>query len=863
MPVSDSHRDARHGVMLNDRALILLDTRRDGQIALRANVMAAEPGGGEASTFCSLGTLYIQEGAIDMLKQTTTVKLISVNAAYLGGVFAAIMIALVVRVPCFAAEPAENASVEQSSKSSGVELREIVVTAQKRESTIQDTPISITAYSGQYLQESGITTPQGVAQLVPGLSVTSAGPGQASYEMRGLSSDGGQSPTIGFYLDEIAITPPAQATTGKAAVDPDLYDLLRVEVLRGPQGTLYGSGSMGGTIKFVNTPPNLEKHEGSAESALSGTEGGGVNYSERAMINLPIINDIAALRIVGAFTHDSGWIDRVVVPNFPLETNPAACCYGVTQGKVSGVPGSSIFKNVNDTNSSNARAILLVHPTDRLQLTASFTFLNTYQGGVNAFDSDPGTLAHYQPSNIAEPFNDRFTLSSLVASYNVGAFDVTSVTGYWSRLTVQHQDGTQQTQNFFMVPSYQADSTGIGPATAFESDQSSQFSQEVRLSSRSDGALKWLVGGYFEDYHYELASSEYAPGLLTLQPTSFPTPLVFSGSIPQTISQAAGFGNVSYTTAKGWTLAAGVRYFSYNTTAIVNSSGALYTGSDQVNTAESSSSAHGWTPMANISYKFDENLMVYTSAAKGFREGSGNLAIPTTGPLGAVCLADLEALGRTSAPLSYAPDTVWTYELGEKAKFADGRITFDSDVYFTRYTDIQQPVALGCGLGYTDNAATAQVKGGEIDARARITDHISVTQTVGFAHAVFTASSVAANIADGQRLLDVPEWTVSTTIDYRRPLSDRRSLFATVTNSYVSSYQNLSYILNTVPARDLTNARLGLEIGQWSLALFVNNAFNQVKPTEFMNLLTFTGPPYNRVATTQPLTAGIVVNVHF
>ena len=212
-------------------------------------------------------------------------------------------------------------------------LGEIIVTAQKRVSTVQDTPISITAVSGADLQDRGISDVSTLAAATPGVSLKSNGPGQTEVEMRGMTSSGGNSATVGFYLDDVPMTAPAGAQNGKVVIDPTLYDLNRIEVLRGPQGTLYGAGSMGGTVKLITNQPNLTESHASVESILSGTDGGGFNHNDNFMFNLPIINDRLALRIVGSEAYTSGWIDRIVADPFPLPTNG-----GATRGNVEAAP---------------------------------------------------------------------------------------------------------------------------------------------------------------------------------------------------------------------------------------------------------------------------------------------------------------------------------------------------------------------------------------------------------------------------------------------------------------------------------------------------------------------------------------------
>jgi hypothetical protein len=173
-------------------------------------------------------------------------------------------------------------------------LEEIVVTAEKRQETIQSTPISITAITGPELQARGITSLQEAVGLIPGISMKTTGPGNTEYAMRGLASTGGESPTVGVYLDDTPVTPPSNATDGKSVISPNLYDLARVEVLRGPQGTLYGAGSMGGTIKLVTNQPQLSTFAASAEAITSHTDASGWNYGGNAMLNIPLISDTLA-----------------------------------------------------------------------------------------------------------------------------------------------------------------------------------------------------------------------------------------------------------------------------------------------------------------------------------------------------------------------------------------------------------------------------------------------------------------------------------------------------------------------------------------------------------------------------------------
>src|SRR3984885_8089939 len=277
-------------------------------------------------------------------------------------------------------------------------IDEIVVTAQKRVSTVQDTPISISAVSGDDLLARGVSSLAALAQGTAGVSLKSEGPSQTEIEMRGMTSSGGNSATVGFYLDDIPLTGPASAQNGHVVIDPDLYDLNRIEILRGPQGTLFGSGSMGGTVRLITNQPNLSQFQSTAQSVLSGTEGGGFNHKDSLMVNLPLVDDTLALRMAGTENYTSGWIDRIVVSPFPLAGgNPV----GTVRGDVQNAPVEKQYPGSNAYQSYAARVSLLWKPTENLTVTPSYFHLTSTQNGISAYDSAPGTLAHYQPFDIA------------------------------------------------------------------------------------------------------------------------------------------------------------------------------------------------------------------------------------------------------------------------------------------------------------------------------------------------------------------------------------------------------------------------------------------------------------------------------
>ena len=746
-----------------------------------------------------------------------------------------------------------------ATQSSGAEidqLDEIVVTAEKRASTVQSTPLSITALTGHDLASRGLNSAQEIVQAVPGIAIASAGPGQAKYEIRGLSSDGGESPTIGFYLNETPITPPASATTGKSAIDPDLYDLNRVEVLRGPQGTLYGAASMGGTVKLVTNPPDLRSTYGSTETSVSGTDGGGLNYSQKGMVNIPLVDDEVALRIVGNWSHDSGWIDRIVIPNFPMETNG-----GLTRGNVLGLPASAVHHGVNDSNIRGARASLLIRPNSALSITSMVFYQKISQGGLNTYDSVPGTLAHYQPFDVPEPFADRFTVYSLTIEYAMEHMSLTSASSYWSRRTSQLEDASEAVQDGLGLPAFNVADGGIGAAQSYETDTTDQTSQELRLASTGSNKVDWLLGVFFSRYTDTFHGGSTIPGLATALGGAFGTTDLFDVSIPLVVKQQAGFANVAYHVTHAWKVSAGARYFAYQSAVSSSSKGFAYGGETPV-LASASASASGVSPKFDISYEPRTDLLLYALAAKGFREGGGNFPVPTTGQVGSVCLANLQAIGRQSAPSLFEPDTVWSYETGEKSQLFDRRLTVNADLFYTRWSKVQQPVALACGLGFTANGPNAEVKGGELELQAQISPSLTVTQSVALASAEFTQSFAASGIVKGQALFNAPRVTASSSIRYEHPLAGRK-FFATLQNSYSSATTDLSYQINHLGPRDITNLQLGIENPKWSLSVYSTNILNKRVDLENIDINSFTGPSYNRVATNQPLTVGVSLSVNY
>ncbi|MGB6356438.1 MAG: TonB-dependent receptor [Steroidobacteraceae bacterium] len=752
-----------------------------------------------------------------------------------------------------AAHPASAQSTEQAKEPG---LEEIVVTAEKRESTVQKTPISMTAISEAEIQARGLEDFRSIAQETPGVSMKTSGPGQTEFEMRGLDATGGFSPTVGFYIDDAPLTAPAQAAQGKVVVDPDLYDLNRVEVLRGPQGTLYGAGSMGGTIKLVTNAPQLNTFAVSAQSKESGTDGGGFNYGGSAMINLPITQDVAAIRFVGTYKYTSGWIDRIVLNPFPLETNG-----GLTRGNVLDAPVQARYSDVNWEELEGGRVSLLLKLGDNLTIQPGIMHQKISTGGPFTIDDPPGNVyAHYQPFDIAEPLEDNFTLYTLTVKYHFDFADLTSATAKWNRHDEQTQDISETIQSLLGIPSFYPPE-GIGGGSQEETDFSDQASEELRLASNGDGAFQWLGGLFYSDFNSNTTSlSNYAG----LGPVFGTTDLISVGE-PIHIEQKALFGEASYKLTDQLKGTLGMRYYRYTSTEeAINGGIASIAGGPGTVLEFGRAENKGFNPKVNLAYTATDDVLLYTTAAKGFRPGGPNTPVPLSGP--AQCLTgpgNLQSLGLTSAPNQFNPDDVWSYEVGEKARALGNTFQINSDVYYERWTNVQQLVDPSCGFSFTANAGTATVYGSEIEIAANLGSSWTLTQNVGLTHATFDDSVRATNTISGQRLLDVPDVTTSTAVIYSAPVTAAFNFNVRGTYTYVGPMQDLTFTRNNLPGYSLVNARAGLTSERFSAFLFCDNLTDKMAILTNNVAQTVNIPSVNRWVTNQPRTIGIDLQIRY
>ncbi len=706
------------------------------------------------------------------------------------------------------------------------------------------------------------------------MSLKSEVPSQNEIEMRGLTSSGGHSPTVGFYLDDTALTGPAGAQNGHVVIDPSLYDLNRIDIARGPQGTTGGVPSMGGTTRLVTNQPNPSAFDASAESILSGTDGGGFNHDDNLMANFPLIQDKLALRIVGTENSTSGWIKRVVASPFPLPGDN-----GALRGDVQDAPVVADYPGSNSYQIYATRVSLSWLPTPNLAITPSFFYESSKQDGISAYDSVPGTDAHYQPFDISEPLTDRIAVYSLTMRYHFDGFDLTSDTAQWFRTSTQTEDASENFNNPQTGETYASDNglpnpgyygpTGTNEAYGHEDDTSRQFSEEVKLSSNTAGRLGWVTGVYYSHF----SSTWYFTGT-TPDPYAYldlgtfdraTTQNWFDALSPTSEDQYAVFGDVTYALTPRLKADVGLRWtdYEYSFSSCISGWGSGLGAATPSCSGLIKQSENSATPRFNLSYAVSPDLMVYATVARGYRPGGGNSVYPTTGAYWSGVFAPYNYTNG-KWPTTYNPDSIWSYEVGEKGSFLNGRLVFDASVYYEDWSNIQLEAYPG-DWALNINGNNAKIYGTELEASARLGYGLTLDATLGYT-GYYLNSGPHWLIQPTDVLPEVPRVVGDVVLRYTHPLRRNYLFTAEVENSYTDRRYSLAfpYGFSTngeyvpVQAYDLTNLRVGVgSTHGWSATVFADNVFNKRAQLESLYQEAVPDAAFNRIVTNQPLTIGI------
>ncbi len=759
----------------------------------------------------------------------------------------------------------QRPAAADASAGSGTQLEEVVVTATKRSERIQDVPISISAISPEQLDQQGLRSIDDVTAVTPGITFQRMGSNlnanyndeQSDISIRGIESQAGTS-TTGIYLDDAPIQT-RHIAFGSVNPFPVLFDLDRVEVLRGPQGTLFGASAEGGAIRFISPEPGLQRYTGYGRSELASITHGDMNYNAGAAGGGPIIDNVLGFRASASFERDGGYVDRATYTHPGTDPLTPPIFQGISQ------------PNSNWQQTVTARLALKWVPFDGLSVTPSFFYQRLHLNDTADYWptlSDPANHLWRNGNALTNPSTDWFYLVGLKANWNLRWADLTSSTSYFVRRQNSVSDYTQYERVIWLGNPYPMQPGDASP-TPF-ADSQNNFFQEVRLSSNDEHArIKWTAGIFYgrmseniQEYTYDKTLNDEFTAV-----AGFPLCGVILGPCPdgtyliapldRTIDkQVAGFGELSVKILSTLTATVGVRV-SHNTvsTEVRADGGALVSNPGQLTTY--STSENPTTPKAVISWQPNRDSLYYASAAKGYRVGGIN------GPNNVgICGGDVASLGLglptlngiPQWPLKYSSDSLWSYEIGAKNTLLDRKLIVNSSLFLIRWKDIQQNVFLpDCGLQFIANLGQVSSRGADIEVHYLPFEALTLGLTASYTDAKFLESAcVGASVfngtdcvsseglhakpvaSQGDRLLGSP-WNVHLDAEYRRALPGGDSQAYLRLDYQVLTAQNAQLALqdprnaffdNTIPGLPLSKelgARLGVRFAGFDLSLFGEN----------------------------------------
>jgi iron complex outermembrane recepter protein len=696
------------------------------------------------------------------------------------------------------------------------QLEEVVVTAQKRDERLIDTPQSVSVLSAKDIAKLGATQFSDFANTVPGLSFNTGGAGATNVTLRGVTTGADVNVTVGTYVDEVPYgISGAFAQNTYSSLDVGLFDIDRIEVLRGPQGTLYGASTVGGLIKYVTKAPDTTNFGGDVQTGVSSTQSGGVNYNVAAAVNLPIVTDKAAVRLSGYETHDGGYIDNVAL------------------GQI----------DVNRSNIYGGRLDLLLTPTDRLNVrVVGFLQDITRDGDATAnYSLDGaqtyGSLGQYR--KFAEPWDQQFRLVSATVNYDAGPVKLTSISSYQ---TVRNNYSLDVSSLY--VPVF---ATCPGPCLPLSAvgyqihTGTDKVTEELRLASTGEHTLDWLVGGFYT--HESTSNNENLEGLTA---AGLPSPAnLFTFSVPSTYEELAAFGDLTWHVTSKFDATGGVRY-SHDSQEKVQIGSGLF-GSSQPQTTSDEGVV---TYLANARYHFTNQEVGYVRFATGYRPGGPNFV--SFNPITHV----------PNGQPTFESDQLYSYEAGFKAETDDRRFGIDVAGYYIDWRNIQIMVSSGGFTGIANAAGGAKITGAELTLTARPITALTMTGAFAYQDARLKEAVPSLQAAAGERLPNVPRGTVALNADYQVPFWNVNptvgATFRYVGDRYSSFDASTGYPQYRLPEYTALDLRTGVTINSVGLQLYVHNVTDQRG-----QLGVLFGQFGNRVAIMEPRTVGISADVHF
>lgn len=742
-----------------------------------------------------------------------------------------------------AAAPASAADAPPAAKSSaaGAEVGEIVVTATRKEETLSKVAESVSAFTEKKMEVQGIKSFADVAKFTPGVTFAEE---SHDISIRGISSTAG-SGTTGIYIDD---TPVQVRNLGLNANNtlPAVFDLSRVEVLRGPQGTLFGAGSEGGTVRYITNQPSLTHFSALGHAELAFTENGGASYEGGVAVGGPIVADKLGFRLSAWARRDGGWIDRVDYQTLAVTD-----------------------RNANRADTYALRGAFTWAPTDKLTITPGIFYQKRDQHNVDRYWTSISSPGHYlsgTPDRMADP--DRFYLPTLKVEYDLGPVKVISNTSYYDRLErVNGYSGTLYNLSYFqhfttagidpqgndcseclnipLLTDKGPNLPGFGPysSTNLITNSQQNFTQEVRLqSNQPDARLQWTAGVFYSHNTQRSteeirdpqlgALSQYLWGETTLQ--AWGEDLLANGDdyINDTKAhdwQTALFVDATYAITDRLKFNVGLRYawthFDFNN--LNDGPQDLLDNGGVPATATGSKDETPFTPKFNLSYQLTADDLIYATISKGYRIGGATPPLPVV-----ACGAGF--------PTSYNSDSVWSYEAGTKDRFLDRKLQVSASAYYIRWSNIQQAFYVpACGIQFTTNAGEAVSQGFDLQSQWQLTHALSLEMSLGYTDAKFskTALDAAGDVLDNKGdSLDVAPWTLTLAAQYGFKVLERDGFLRV---DYEFSSKRTAPVPNEDPATAFydpglvpdpethqVSLRAGVNLGRWDVALYANNLLN-------------------------------------
>ena len=737
----------------------------------------------------------------------------------------------------------------QSASTGGeATIESIVVTAEKQAQPITDVPMAITVLSGKLIEDNGLTSFEEYARLIPSLDFDAPNSGNMNVRLRGISANAG-APTVAFYINNTAL----QDNNSVTNPDPYLVDINRVEVLKGPQGNLYGASAMGGAIKIITNSPDPKAFAAVSDVSMASTIGGAGSQSLDGVLNVPLSNVVAARFSIGEKT-DGGYVNLVPVfaTAVPSTTVPN--------------PTGAAFpeNNINETRTFNFRGAVSYLGSEGLTINASVMTQTKDQDAFSDVDWIRGSNGKYSQVGSAsnpeelrsfpEPIDDKFTLADLSIIYDFGPATITSTTSHFYREVYQARDYTSIV-DAVLGPLTAASAATIPPFDAGRTNE--LYTQEVWFASKWDKPLNYFLGLYFNDQRGTtpqtwVSNSGQQAGFL-------PSNDLFVSYGRDDSKEFAVFGNLTLRLFENLELEAGGRWYDISSSGATIADGVFNGG---LTNNESSAKATGYTPAFAANYHLTETTTLFARVAEGYRPGFGYTTVPVS------CDAQLAQLGFSGAASQVGPDKVWSYELG--TKYSTRQLFISAAAYWIDWTNIQTGVNLECGFGVTLNAGRAISRGAEVEWNYSPLEGVQFGGGIGYTNAELTNPGPLSQIAKpGDPLPGVPKFTAAAYGEYALPISIASATpYASGTYRFVDS-RFTTYGAPTgfayLPSGSVLDVAFGMRKNDWDATLFVDNVTNKEILESMDSFRGQTALTHYEVATgiNRPRTVGIRLRTKF